>query len=255
MIGVERLPIDIRESDRAVVWRYELRDGRWTKVPYIATRPNVRAAVDDPRTWAPFAVAHAAFRAGNGDGVGIVLGAGLCGVDLDHVRDAATGVVVDDVMAIIALLDSYTEISPSGAGLHVLARGVLPRGGRRRGCLEMYDGGRFFTVTGLHLTQTPYTVEERTTALAALHAQIFGTAAPAAPTTWASSVQQVRQDDGVLLAQAHAARNGAKFAALWRGDTTGYASASEADLALCSLLVFWTVATPNASTGSSARAA
>jgi putative DNA primase/helicase len=35
------------------------------------------------------------------------------------------------------------------------------------------------------------------------------------------------------------AKDGAKFRALWNGDTSGYPSQSEADLALCRLLAFW----------------
>ena len=47
-------------------------------------------------------------------------------------------------------------------------------------------------------------------------------------------------EDAVLLAKAQSAKNQAKFAALWAGDRTGYGSPSEADLALCNLLAFWT---------------
>ena len=50
----------------------------------------------------------------------------------------------------------------------------------------------------------------------------------------------VRADDATLIARAQAARNGQKFASLWRGDAGGYASRSEADLALCGILAFWT---------------
>jgi putative DNA primase/helicase len=137
------------------------------------------------------------------------------------------------------VLDSYTEITPSGTGLHTLAYGRLPPGGRRRGQIEMYDALRFFTVTGHHLAGTPRTLEERTAALAALHAQVFPPAPPAIPHHGAGA-RRVACDDRHLLDQAHAARNGHKFAALYAGDTSGYPSPSEADLAPCNLLAFWT---------------
>jgi primase-polymerase (primpol)-like protein len=208
----------------------------------MAQRPAHHAAVDDSRTWSPFVTALAAVRAGDADGVGLVLGDGVVGIDFDHVRAPRTGVVDDDVMGMVALLNSYTEVSPSGEGLHVLASGALPLGGRRRGQIEMYDGGRFFTLTGRHVAGTPCTLEERTQALAALHARIFATAEPPAPVAAApvSSTRRICGDDVTLLARAHAARNGQKFAALWRGDADGYASRSEADLALCGMLAFWT---------------
>jgi primase-polymerase (primpol)-like protein len=264
-MNVAGLPPAIRASARCVLWRYELRDGRLTKVPYVATAPARRAAVDDPATWCPFHIAEAAFRTGYGDGVGLVLGAGLCGVDLDHGRDPRTGAVSDEVMAVIRLLDSYTEVSPSRTGLHVLARGVLPPGRRRRGLIEVYGGGRFFTLTGWHVVGTPVTLEERTAALAALHRQVFGVCtvsgvsalemsagapfgASACGTSTISGtsasympyISPSYSTDAMLIAHAHAARNGQKFARLWAGDASGYASRSEADLALCSLLAFWT---------------
>ena len=43
-----------------------------------------------------------------------------------------------------------------------------------------------------------------------------------------------------LIEKAKNAKNGAKFTALWEGLTDGYDSQSEADLALCCLLAFWT---------------
>jgi putative DNA primase/helicase len=237
--GLAHLPAELRTRRRWVLWRYELRAGRLTKVPYTAVRPRNRAAVDDPATWSGFEVVLAAFLAGHGDGIGIVLGNRLIGVDLDHVRDAQTGVLDAVAVDILREIDSYGEISPSWTGVHVLAVGALPPGRRRHGNVEMYDGGRFFTVTGRHVARTPRTIEERTAVLAVLHARLFP--APAAsPRCMSARSPASVGDDATLLARAHAARNGAKFAALWRGDATGYPSPSEADLALCAMLAFWT---------------
>jgi primase-polymerase (primpol)-like protein len=233
------LPRKLRRIRRWVLWRWEWRDGRWTKVPYIATQPWRRAAVNDPATWSSFEVVLAAFLAGHGDGVGIVLGDGIVGVDLDHVGDWHTEALDSEAVGILRALNSYTEISPSGSGAHVLTFGDLPPGRRRRGCVEMYDSGRFFTVTGRHVAGTPRTIEERTAALAVLHARLFPAPAASPRRTVVRSSVAV-EDDATLLARAHGARNGNKFAALWRGDTAGYPSHSEADLALCSLLAFWT---------------
>jgi putative DNA primase/helicase len=233
-----RIPRALRALPRWVVWRAEHRDGRVTKVPYIAARPTVCAAVNMPATWGRFADAVTAVRAGEATGIGVMLGGGLVGVDLDHVRDRQTGLVADDVMGIVQTIDSYTEVSPSGIGLHLLARGSLPAGRRRRGFVEMYDGGRFFTVTGRHVAGTPWTLEERTAALAAVHARYVGV--PAARPLPPPSSARGSVPDAALLARAHGARNGDKFAALWRGDTARYPSRSEADLALCAMLLYWT---------------
>ena len=238
MIAIDRLPRELRESPRAVVWRYELRDGRRTKVPYQPARPWVRAAVDRPATWGPFAAALATARRGAADGVGVVLGDGLVGVDLDHCRIAAA--ITDEALAIIRVLHSYTEVSPSGTGVHILARGRLPPGGRRKGPVEIYCDGRFFTITGARVGGTPAAIEERTAALAVLHRQIFGTNGMRQQAPHPPAGLPPNLDDAQLLERARAARNGAKFTALWSGDTSGYSSHSEADQALCNMLAFWT---------------
>jgi putative DNA primase/helicase len=243
---LDALPREIRESTRAVVWRTEQRGPSTTKAPYRARDPRAHASVVDPRTWAPFTEALTVVQRGMADGVGLVLGAGIAGVDLDHVRDGRTGAVSDDVLAIVRTLDSYTEVSPSGTGLHVLVRGTLPPGRRRAGYIEMYDAGRFFTITARHVAGTPHEIHERTDALAALHLGIFGTEkcrlsaeiTPSSKCTLAPAT--ITADDAALIARAIAARNGSRFAALWAGDTAGYPSPSEADLALCSLLSWWT---------------
>jgi primase-polymerase (primpol)-like protein len=237
-IDVERLPVEIRESVRAVVWKREFRAGKATKVPYCPHRPAIHAAVNDPASWGSFAVALATCLAGLADGPGIVLGDGLVGVDLDHCRETRTGVIEPAAVAIVRALDSYTEVSPSGTGLHVLARGILPPGRRRTGTVEMYSEGRYFTVTGEHVAGTPRVIHERAAALAELHRRLFGMSSRPAPRR--IDPDPLHLDDGELLERAHAARNGAKFAALWRGDTSAYPSPSEADQALSNLLAFWT---------------
>ncbi len=100
----------------------------------------------------PFADALAAWAAGRYDGIGFVFSADdpYTGVDLDHVRDADTGVVQPWALDIVRRLDSYTEISPSGGGLHVIVRAQVPRGRKKFPQLgaEMYDRARYFTMTG-----------------------------------------------------------------------------------------------------------
>ncbi|MGH3145785.1 MAG: hypothetical protein ACRDTR_08285, partial [Rubrobacter sp.] len=138
-------PKDLRQW---VCWRSEERDGRPTKVPY-SPASGLRARSDDPVTWGTLSEAREAAREGDYEGVGFVFTAGdpFCGVDLDACVDPETGEVASWAAEVLDELDSYTEFSPSGRGLHVLVRAELPPGGRRKGRVEMYDRGRFFTVT------------------------------------------------------------------------------------------------------------
>ena len=241
MIAHDTIPRELLDSSRAVLWNYvEVPDRpKPTKVPYQVRRPETKAAVDDAATWGEMREAILAAADGKADGVGIVLGEGLVGVDLDgDCRDPQTGMLTDDAQRIVAELGSYTEVSPSGTGVHILLRGTLPPGRRRIGSIEMYSEGRYFTVTGRHVAGTPRTIEERPEALARLHARIFPTVErePVAP----RPAPDVTLDDAALLAKASAAKNGGKFSALFGGDTGSYnGDDSAADLALCNHLAFW----------------
>ena len=123
---------------------------------------------------------------------------------------------------------------------------MLPPGRRKRGMesgggIELYDRVRYMTMTGNHLAGTPETIEERQNEMAELHARLFGGASRSAPVTTDSRRICTSLKDDELLAKARAAKNREKFCALYeRGDISGYASASEADLALCGILAFWT---------------
>jgi putative DNA primase/helicase len=123
--------------------------------------------------------------------------------------------------------------------VHIILRGEMPSGGRRRGAYEVYDRSRYFTVTGQHLTGTPTSVEERTSALIGVHTRIFGQATTSAPTR--STPIRSRSDES-LLSRASNASNGEKFSALMRGDWEAlgiYGSQSSADLALTNMLAFY----------------
>ena len=68
-------------------------------------------------------------------------------MDLDNAIDES-GKLTIEADDIVKALGSYTEISPSGKGLHIFCKGKLPPERRRIGNIEMYSSNRFFTVTG-----------------------------------------------------------------------------------------------------------
>jgi putative DNA primase/helicase len=108
----------------------------------------------------------------------------------------------------------------------------------------MYSDRRFLSVTGQHLSSTPTTVEERGAEVAQVHRQVFhrryeAATPPVAPSPSATGVTPAL-NDAAILDKLRRAKNGPSFERLWQGDTEGYASASEADLALCGMLAFYT---------------
>ena len=98
----------------------------------------------------------------------------LCGVDLDGCLDQQTREMEPWAREIVEELNSYTEISPSGTGVHVLVRAKLPAGRNRKGRFEAYDRGRYFTVTGRHLPGTPRGIEGRQEELQRVVRRVFG---------------------------------------------------------------------------------
>jgi primase-polymerase (primpol)-like protein len=106
------------------------------------------------------------------------LGDGLTVLDLDGCRDPEAGAIRPEAAVVVSRLDSYTEVSPSGTGLHVWCKGLLPPGGRRNGGIELYDRSRYITPTGNRIEGTPNKVEERTAQLATLHGSVFEAPGP-----------------------------------------------------------------------------
>lgn len=183
-------------------WRYEERDGKPTKVPYSPIMGQ-RASSTDPETWTEYQEAVQACREHSYDGLGFVFTPedDFCGVDLDDCRDPDTGKIEPWAQEIIKDLDSYTEVSPSGTGVHILARGELPEGRNRKGDFEAYDQGRYFTITGNHLPGTPRTIESRKEELQGVVRRVFGEESAnghTKPVTAAVQVDNGLSDDEIL---------------------------------------------------------
>jgi hypothetical protein len=238
---VTAIPAELRELRQWLIWRREERDGKPTKVPYRVGKPTAQASVTDPTHWADYDAAVAVARRNGIDGIGFVFTAEdpYCGIDIDNaIGDHG---LKDGVAEVLAKLNSYTEVTPSEHGLHVIVRATL-NGGRHRtsntpwgGEFEVYDRGRFFTKTGRHVSAAPATVEE-----SKLDTVIAELLPPPKTKAKMATMSTISANDAEIIERATKAKNGSKFSALWRGEVNGYASESEADFALCSMLAFWT---------------
>lgn len=238
----ENIPSELKAHDQWVLWRFKQIKGKLRKPPYSPIDGGP-ANHSDPKTWGTYEEARARYHQGEYDGVGFVFMATdpFVGVDLDHAI-AKNANIAHWANEIIEQMDSYTEISPSKTGIHILARGSLPLGKRKGHSVEIYESNRFFTITGNHLKGTLTTLEERTAALAELHGKVFCTANGYQATDNSFSCSREDTNDIKLIEMAKSAKNGEKFSRLWDGDWrgAGYKSQSEADGALCSLLLYWT---------------
>ena len=131
----------------SVVWSEKL--GKFDKIP-LNPNTGYNAKSNDPKSWGTFDLAVKRALNRKMAGVGFVFNKDdpFVGIDLDKCLNGS-GKAEQWASDIIQLLDSYTESSPSGKGYHILGRERLPPGSRRTGQIEMYDSGRFFTVTGV----------------------------------------------------------------------------------------------------------
>lgn len=232
------VPGELRLLPKWVLWAPYSRDGKITKAP-LDPRSLHRANAHDSENWLSFDEAITALStAPKGTGVGFVFRReqGIIGVDLDKCRDVETGEFEPWAQRIIEQLDSYTEISPSGAGVHILLKGSMAElQGHKGRQVEIYYDLRYFTVTGNHLAGTPRELHCRQSELEAVHEEFIAKAKCAKPANKGSSSSQAlvsmpALEDVELIAKLQLDPLAAKlFAGHWKGD---YPSQSEADLAL-----------------------
>ena len=159
------IPPELKELDQWVIWKADKR-------PYNP-RNNQPASVSDPRTWDSFENACKAVKDYKAKGMGFVFTADspYCGIDLDKVIDE-DGNIDPEAQAIIDKLDSYTEISQSGRGIHIIVKGKKPGGDCKTKGIEVYDHGRYFALTG-DIYQGKATIEDRQEGLDVFFVEAF----------------------------------------------------------------------------------
>lgn len=190
-------------------------------------------------------------------GIGIVLEfAGLIGIDLDDIIDTTTGTINPTALKTVDFINSYTEFSVSGKGLHILVDGRLHTKevnarGLSKGIkykfddfeMEMYDNSRYLTFSGNVFRDMP--IQSKSDKANALYNRLLtlreSKRQPTAVHKQNQTVQQpVTDDDNALLQRMFKSKCGAEIKALFEGDISKCGSNSEADLKLCRHLAYWT---------------
>lgn len=239
----EAIPEELRHLPNWVAWRYQTRDGKDTKIPYSPHGGMGKA--DRPETWGTFNQAVETALRGRMSGIGFQFGGtDLTGVDLDW-KTYTGDDIPPEAVTIIEALDSYSELTPSGKGAHIILRGKLPPGTRKRvklcDCVEMevYSEGRFFTVTG-DVLHTPL-VEDRQKALEGLAGEHLGRdSTPRTAQPSGAVLTQFRGSDNELWERIFTSASGEQVRALADGDLSRYdGDRSRADFAMCGHLAFW----------------
>ena len=230
----QNIPTELKELNQWIYWRLEEVNGRMTKIPYNA-KSGHKASTTNPATWSSFD--DAVRTSVNGNGIGFVFaeGGGFVGVDIDNSCEPQ----------LVEWFNTYAERSQSKKGVHIIMRGNLPLrfnegSGRRCGNFEVYSSGRYFVFTGDKINNEP--IRDCQAKLDEFILEVFPAPEP---------ITQTKVDVTGLCGKAtpeHSVieriRNSAqadKFNSLWSGSWQSmYASQSEADAALLSILRFWT---------------
>ena len=106
----DSIPQSLKGNEPFCLWRNE--GGR--KIPYQIN--GQRAAASDPSTFAPYEDVMDCFDSSY-DGIG-VLTITFTKIDIDEcVKDGVLSPLADEI---VKTIDSYTELSPSGTGIHII---------------------------------------------------------------------------------------------------------------------------------------
>jgi putative DNA primase/helicase len=232
------IPRVLKAERNFALWKFEDVNGKTTKIPYQLN--GRRASSTDPSTWITFDACCDAYANGGFDGIGIFLAKayGLTGIDFDKCRDPDTGEILPDVREVIKKFDSYSEISVSGTGVHIIVFADHNGNRNRKGDIEIYDDKRFFVFTGDRIKTVSGHIEHRQDELNELYASIFSDDGHDEPKQRVEKITDLSNDD--VIEKASNAKNGDKFKRLFfEGDWSEYTSPSEADLALCDVFRFY----------------
>jgi len=264
-VNFDQIPGELRYPNQWVLWRYVWKEGKngnpgkWDKPPM---QPNGKHASSTAAlTWSPFQTTKEAYEHGlnlpvedplHFEGVGFVSAKvnqadnNLQFGDLDKCRDKETGQLSSDAEEDLNLINSYCEISPSGTGIRFVAKGAPPypqgKDGGKNGHVELYQGRHYLTITGHRLEGFPGTIETRPEELNAFYQKHFSQPEPEPEQPKEESQSQSngsKLTDDQVIALASEAHNSPKFLSLMSGSIEGYNSQSEADLALCQLIAFY----------------
>ena len=233
------IPAQLIALAKFCVWKRELRDEKFTKVPYNPLT-GALARSNDPTTFSTYAEAIAVLP--NYDGLGVGVFDPICAIDIDNCNDELMGLtpMAEDI---VRTMNCYTEYSPSGNGLRILftTRGEYNKDkyyimNRTLG-LEVYVAGvtqKFVTVTGDVIPLcTNHSIEDRTEQLIEVLRK-YMVRPDAQLGKGVTGVSKLGDDDLIDIAS-----HNTKFAKLFNGDYSDYPSHSEGDLALFSILAFY----------------
>lgn len=163
----DNFPAELKTRKQWLVWRFEQSEtsSKPRKMPYYVNgrrRSGTQGSDDDRAALSDFATAEHAKNNGNYDGLGFAFlpNDGLIGIDLDGCFNTDDAIKHERAVKIIAACNSYTELSPSKNGVHIIVAGKSDTFKSNELGIEVFCGRQFFTMTGQQRAGSPNHVAE-----------------------------------------------------------------------------------------------
>lgn len=238
---LSNIPDELKQHKNWCVWKFENRNGKRTKIPFNAETGEF-AKSNDKRTWSSY---ETAVNAEGVDGIGFFFEPPYLGIDIDDIDDDLhrfkQGDKLDNIVSEFnEAFKSYTEVSPSGNGLHIIVKGKIPGSRRRKGNIEMYDSGRFFTMTGKTIGKYKDVTEVSEQVFKTIYEKYLPDNTVKYPTTnnYQQNIHNLSEID--VINEIYKSKQAKLFDDLMKGNYEPYyTSHSEADMALANILAFW----------------
>ena len=234
------IPQELKQLKNWCVWKYQERNGKKTKIPFNAETGEF-AKSNDSSTWSDY---ETAVNCQGADGVGFFFEPPYVGIDLDNIEDDLhlyrNGDRLDNIVAEFTdAFKSYTEVSPSGNGLHIIIKGKIPGNRKRKGNIEMYDSGRFFTMTGNKISKYSEINNVNPQVFKEIHSKYLPDNTVPIPTrNTAQTIHNLSEME--IINEIYKSKQARLFDDLMKGNwDRHYSSQSEADMAMANILAFW----------------
>lgn len=238
---LSNIPDELKQLKNWCVWKFENRNGKRTKIPFNAETGEF-AKSNDKSTWCSY---ETAVNTEGVDGIGFFFEPPYLGIDIDDIDDDLhrfkQGDKLDNIVSEFnEAFKSYTEVSPSGNGLHIIVKGKIPGSRRRKGNIEMYDSGRFFTMTGKTIGKYKDVTEVSEQVFKTIYEKYLPDNTVKYPTTnnYQQNIHNLSEID--VINEIYKSKQAKLFDDLMKGNYEPYyTSHSEADMALANILAFW----------------
>lgn len=238
---LSNIPDELKQLNNWCVWKFEKRNGKRTKIPFNAETGEF-AKSNDKSTWSSY---ETAVNAEGVDGIGFFFEPPYLGIDIDDIDDDLhrfkQGDKLDNIVSEFnEAFKSYTEVSPSSNGLHIIVKGKIPGSRRRKGNIEMYDSGRFFTMTGKTIGKYKDVTEVSEQVFKTIYEKYLPDNTVKYPTTnnYQQNIHNLSEID--VINEIYKSKQAKLFDDLMKGNYEPYyTSHSEADMALANILAFW----------------